>query len=73
MIVDLYELMKYAGNITVSEKGPRDLVTQADLASQERIQKLIKDRFPDHLFLGEEATNHAELWEQISAPDSPQR
>jgi myo-inositol-1(or 4)-monophosphatase len=36
------------------EKGPRDLVSQADLAAQEAIRGVIHKAFPDHDFLSEE-------------------
>jgi myo-inositol-1(or 4)-monophosphatase len=36
------------------EKGPKDLVTQADLAAQEAIRDCILKSFPDHDFLSEE-------------------
>src|SRR5438105_9837410 len=36
------------------EKGVSDLVTDADLASQEAIRRVIASRYPDHAFLGEE-------------------
>src|SRR5262245_22951564 len=36
------------------EKGPRDLVTEADVAAQETIRETIHKAFPDHDFLGEE-------------------
>src|SRR5260370_41493584 len=35
------------------EKGRFDLVTDADLASQRVIRGFLKERFPDHDFLGE--------------------
>jgi myo-inositol-1(or 4)-monophosphatase len=35
-------------------KGPADLVTDADLASQEAIRRVIAERFPSHGFLSEE-------------------
>ncbi len=38
----------------VSRKGPRDYVTEADLASQEYITGLIRKRYPDHSILAEE-------------------
>ena len=38
----------------VKEKGRFDLVTEADLASQQTIQTYLSGRFPDHAFLGEE-------------------
>ena len=47
-------LTEWAGKFTVSEKGPSDLVTEADFASQEAIHRLIRSRYPDHNFLGEE-------------------
>jgi myo-inositol-1(or 4)-monophosphatase len=47
-------LQDWAGRFTVSEKGPADLVTEADLASQEAIHRILHQRFPDHGFVGEE-------------------
>ena len=47
-------LKEWAGKFTVSEKGPSDLVTEADFASQAAIHRLIHSRYPDHNFLGEE-------------------
>src|SRR5436309_3530785 len=41
---------------TVREKARFDLVTEADLASQQAIQDFLHQRFPDHAFLGEETT-----------------
>ena len=38
----------------VREKGPADLVTQADLASQETIRRTILELFPDHRLVAEE-------------------
>ncbi len=49
-------LMDYLGKAAVREKGPADLVTDADIASQRAIESLIKIRFPQHEFLGEEST-----------------
>lgn len=48
-------LMDWLGRIEAREKAPKDLVTEADVASQEAIAKLILDAFPDHGFLGEES------------------
>ncbi|MDD4268135.1 MAG: inositol monophosphatase family protein [Pirellulales bacterium] len=42
------------GRATVREKGPRDLVTEADLASQELVRQTVARAFPDHDFIGEE-------------------
>ena len=47
-------LRQWQGKITVREKAKADLVTEADLASQELIRSLIAAEFPDHQFLGEE-------------------
>jgi myo-inositol-1(or 4)-monophosphatase len=40
---------------SVREKGPKDLVTDADLAAQSIIEGAIKKNFPDHVFVGEES------------------
>jgi myo-inositol-1(or 4)-monophosphatase len=47
-------LQSWASRFTVSEKGPSDLVTEADLASQAAIVDRITAAFPDHDLLGEE-------------------
>lgn len=47
-------LRKWAGQFTVKEKGPANLVTEADFAAQDAIVARIRARFPDHGFLGEE-------------------
>lgn len=47
-------LLDYRGRITPREKGPKDLVTEADLASQKQIREILLGEFPDHGFLGEE-------------------
>src|SRR5213080_3595049 len=41
---------------TVREKARFDLVTEADLASQQAIRDFLLQQFPDHAFLGEEAS-----------------
>jgi len=48
-------LMDWRGKFKVREKARADLVTEADLASQEAIRDLVLGAFPDHDFLGEEA------------------
>lgn len=48
------ELRHWRGRFAVREKGPADLVTEADLASQEAIRKELLGAFPTHGFLGEE-------------------
>lgn len=47
-------LLKYLGKVEVRKKGPRDLVTEADIQSQKLIQTTLLDQFPSHGFLGEE-------------------
>ncbi len=49
-------LKSYQGRFTSREKSPKDLVTDADLASQQAIQDYIFAKFPDHSFLGEESS-----------------
>ena len=52
-------LQEWADKFTVREKGPANLVTEADFAAQETIVKLIRSRFPDHAFLGEEGLDES--------------
>ena len=47
-------LRSWATRFTVSEKGPSDLVTEADLASQSAVVSAVTEAFPDHDLLGEE-------------------
>jgi myo-inositol-1(or 4)-monophosphatase len=47
-------LRDWAEKFTVSEKGPADLVTEADVAAQKAIFDVLHTRYPDHGFLGEE-------------------
>ena len=44
----------WVGRFEVREKGPADLVTQADLASQEAVRRTVLGAFPQHSLLGEE-------------------
>ncbi len=55
------ELMDWRSRFTAREKSARDLVTDADIASQEAIYKVIRSAFPDHGFLGEESPDPAQL------------
>jgi myo-inositol-1(or 4)-monophosphatase len=48
------ELMDRQGKFQTREKAPADLVTDADEASQNAIQRAITARFPSHEFIGEE-------------------
>ncbi len=52
-------LEQFRRRVAVREKGRFDLVTDADLAAQETIERLIHARFPDHDFLGEESARQA--------------
>ncbi|MDX1963360.1 MAG: inositol monophosphatase family protein [Pirellulales bacterium] len=47
-------LLDWQGRFQVREKGPSDLVTEADLASQNAIRSVILASFPNHDVLGEE-------------------
>ncbi|MEN6407211.1 MAG: inositol monophosphatase family protein [Thermoguttaceae bacterium] len=49
-------IQQWLGRAEVRKKGPADLVTQADLASQEAVRHVVLEAFPDHDFLGEENT-----------------
>lgn len=48
------ELLDRMGTAKVREKGKRDFVTEADLASQHAIERHLSAAFPEHRFLGEE-------------------
>jgi myo-inositol-1(or 4)-monophosphatase len=58
-------LLKWRDNFSVSEKSPRNLVTQADLESQVVIQKFVLAEFPDHQFLGEEDLGEKNIDDQL--------
>jgi myo-inositol-1(or 4)-monophosphatase len=47
-------LRAWQGRFKAREKGAADFVTDADLASQEEIRRVITARFPEHAFIGEE-------------------
>ena len=47
-------LVDWSGRLGVREKGPADLVTEADFASQETIRDVLLGEFPGHGMLGEE-------------------
>ncbi len=55
------QLLAWRGRFSAREKAERDLVTDADLASQEAIRQVILSVFPDHGFLGEESPDLREL------------
>jgi myo-inositol-1(or 4)-monophosphatase len=47
-------LESWRARFSVREKGRADLVTEADVASQQAVREYLLGRFPDHDFLGEE-------------------
>ena len=47
-------IMDMLGRVQVREKGRSDLVTEADLASQEIVRRTVLEAFPDHGLVGEE-------------------
>jgi myo-inositol-1(or 4)-monophosphatase len=47
-------LLDWVDRFSPREKAPADLVTEADLASQDEIRRILLSEFPDHAFLGEE-------------------
>ncbi len=51
-------LQEWRPKFTARLKNPKDLVTEADVASQQAIHRHIVDRYPDHSFLGEEGLSH---------------
>ena len=58
-------LHDYFGNLNnIHKKGPNDLVTDADLASQSQIIETIRAKFPDHCILAEE-----DGFDQLSSTD----
>lgn len=48
-------LTEWVGKFKASTKGPRDLVTEADFASQAEIRRIVLGAFPEHGFVGEES------------------
>jgi myo-inositol-1(or 4)-monophosphatase len=48
------KLLALRGQFKTRAKAPADLVTDADLASQEAIREVIAERYPSHAFIGEE-------------------
>ena len=56
----------WIGRIDVREKGPADLVTQADFASQDVIRRTVLEAFEDHSLLGEEQDQDVRVSRQRS-------
>jgi myo-inositol-1(or 4)-monophosphatase len=59
-------LEAWRSRFQVREKGRADLVTEADLASQQAVREFLAGRYPGHGFLGEEDAAHAR-----PGPDAP--
>jgi myo-inositol-1(or 4)-monophosphatase len=59
-------LQEWLGRFGVSNKGPRDLVTEADIASQKEIRRIVLEAFPDHGFIGEET-----IHDETAAAEAP--
>jgi len=53
-------LAEWRGRFGVAQKGHRDLVTEADVAAQREIRRIVLDAFPEHGFVGEETLPEAE-------------
>src|SRR5438132_14376244 len=64
-------LLHWRDRFEAREKGPRDLVSQADLAAQEAIRDVLCKAFPDHDFLSEE--DAADRKSKGQAPIPPRR
>jgi myo-inositol-1(or 4)-monophosphatase len=65
------ELLDWQSRFSPKEKGPKDLVTEADVASQTAIRHVLLGAFPDHDFLAEEEA--AERLARGEAPIPPRR
>ena len=72
MAVEAGKLLRGAfGRVSAREKGPSDLVTEADTQSQALIASMITDVFPDHTLLAEEEgvrPDPAKPWKWIVDP-----
>lgn len=61
----------WRGRFTAREKGRADMVSEADLASQEAVKAFLLGRFPDHQFLGEEESVGLAIEATRPPPGSP--
>lgn len=57
------QLLNWRGKFKTRQKGRKDLVTDADLASQSAIESLLRARFPEYRFVGEEQGKMTHLLE----------
>jgi myo-inositol-1(or 4)-monophosphatase len=62
-------LLSLEGQVHAREKGPNDLVTEADFASQQAIRDFLLGRYPDHQFIGEETEGAVAELASFSAPE----
>jgi myo-inositol-1(or 4)-monophosphatase len=53
------KILALRGHFQTRAKAPADLVTDADVASQEAIRHVIAGCYPDHAFVGEESSTDA--------------
>ncbi|MGW8255958.1 MAG: inositol monophosphatase family protein [Thermoguttaceae bacterium] len=60
-------IKRHAAKFSVRKKGPADLVTEADTASQQAIIRVIRSHFPEHRIIGEEDTEDSS---KILAPEN---
>jgi myo-inositol-1(or 4)-monophosphatase len=51
------QLRAWRGRFQIRDKGVCDLVTDADVASQNAIRDVLASRYPNHAFIGEEQTH----------------
>jgi myo-inositol-1(or 4)-monophosphatase len=65
------QLESWRSRFTVKEKSRADLVTEADVASQNAVKEVLLGRFPTHAFLGEEESVGKEPHEVRPTPDAP--
>ena len=63
-------LLDWSERFTVREKGPADLVTEADLAAENVVRRTIKEAFPNDRFIGEESTPSEQVEEILNDPSS---
>ena len=61
-------LMAMLHSAAVREKSARDLVTDADVAAQQAIERMLTAEFPDHAFVGEEESAAKDLRQFASRP-----
>ncbi|MEM0924858.1 MAG: inositol monophosphatase family protein, partial [Planctomycetota bacterium] len=66
------ELLSRWESRKVSEKAPKDLVTDADIASQKAVRKILTESFVDYAFVGEEeGENEPPDLVRVGHPDAP--